>query len=68
MAALHGHHFIAGAAELGGGAAFAGVDPATGDDLAPGYAEASAEQVERARKARRRPMRVSRLAQVAKIL
>ena len=48
MAALHGHHFIAGAAELGGGAAFAGVDPATGGDLAPGYAEASAEQVERA--------------------
>jgi alpha-ketoglutaric semialdehyde dehydrogenase len=48
MAGLHGHHFIAGAAEAGAGEAFAGVDPSTGADLAPGYVEATLEQVDRA--------------------
>ena len=48
MTQLRGHHFVGGSAEPGGGEGFYGIDPLTGQDLQPGYAEASGEQVDRA--------------------
>ena len=48
MAELQGSHYVAGAAEPGAGEVFFGFDPVKGEDLQPGYAEASAEQVQRA--------------------
>jgi len=45
---LSGRHFIAGAAEAGGGESFTGMDAIGGKALAPEYQEASGEQVERA--------------------
>ena len=48
MAELQGSHYVAGAAEPGAGEVFHGFDPVKGEDLQPGYAEASAEQVQRA--------------------
>ncbi|MGB3967551.1 MAG: aldehyde dehydrogenase family protein, partial [Planctomycetota bacterium] len=48
MSALAGLHFVAGAAEPGGGAVFHGVEPVTGAIVPPGYGEASGEQVDRA--------------------
>jgi len=48
MSNLQGLHFIAGAAETSDGETFHGVDPVTGHNLEPGYAEATAVQVERA--------------------
>ncbi|MCA8952146.1 MAG: aldehyde dehydrogenase (NADP(+)) [Planctomycetes bacterium] len=45
---LRGEHFVAGAAESGGGESFTAVDPTTGAALEPGYAEAAPEQVDRA--------------------
>lgn len=45
---LHGRHFVAGAAETGSGETFTAVDPISGSPLAPDYAEASGEQVDRA--------------------
>ncbi|MCK5944297.1 MAG: aldehyde dehydrogenase family protein, partial [Planctomycetes bacterium] len=41
-------HFVAGSVEAGTGEVFHGIDPVKGKDLDPGYAEASAEQVQRA--------------------
>ncbi|MFT4514501.1 MAG: alpha-ketoglutaric semialdehyde dehydrogenase [Planctomycetota bacterium] len=48
MAELQGMHFIAGSAEASGGEVFHGVDPVSGKNLEPGYAEATPEQVARA--------------------
>lgn len=48
MATLDGSHVIAGALEAGTGEVFTGVDPTSGDALAPEYREAGAEQIERA--------------------
>jgi len=48
MSELQGSHFVAGSAEQGDGEVFFGQDAAKGGDLEPGYAEASAAQVQRA--------------------
>ena len=48
MTGLEGMHFVAGSVEAGTGEVFHGIDPVKGKDLDPGYAEASAEQVQRA--------------------
>lgn len=48
MTALRGMHFVAGAAESGGGEAFAAVDPQQGAALAPAYQEASVASIARA--------------------
>ncbi|MGK0205080.1 MAG: hypothetical protein ACI9S9_004167, partial [Planctomycetota bacterium] len=48
MAELQGMHFIAGSAEASGGEVFHGVDPVSGKNLEPGYAEATPEQIARA--------------------
>ncbi len=45
---LRGEHFVAGAAEVGGGSTFTAIDPHTGAPVGPGYAEATLAQVERA--------------------
>lgn len=51
MSELQGMHFIAGSAESAGGEAFHGVNPVSGKNLEPGYAEATPEQIARACKA-----------------
>ncbi|MBL9078670.1 MAG: aldehyde dehydrogenase (NADP(+)) [Planctomycetes bacterium] len=43
-----GRHFVAGAAETGGGAPFHAVEPTGGAPLVPAYHEATAAQIERA--------------------
>ncbi|HEB53110.1 MAG TPA: aldehyde dehydrogenase (NADP(+)) [bacterium] len=48
MAVLEGAHFVAGRREVAGGERFHAIDPRTGAELAPGFAEASEEQIERA--------------------
>lgn len=45
---LSGMHFVAGSAEAGSGEIFHGMNPVAGEQLEPGYAEASAEQIARA--------------------
>lgn len=48
MSLLRGEHFVGGAVERGGGEPFAAIDPLTGKELEPGYAEATADQIDRA--------------------
>jgi len=45
---LRGAHFVAGVAEMGSGEPFAAIDPHSGAALAPSYAEAGADQIQRA--------------------
>jgi 2,5-dioxopentanoate dehydrogenase len=45
---LRGEHFVAGQAELGAGEPFAACDPKSGQAIEPQYAEASADQIDRA--------------------
>ena len=53
MSGLLGMHFVAGLEEAGGGDVFHATDPVIGSQLEPGYAEASADQIQRACEAAR---------------
>jgi NADP-dependent aldehyde dehydrogenase len=48
MSSLRGVHFVAGDEDTTGGEPFHAIDPLTGEALAPGYREATAEQIDRA--------------------